>query len=73
MDLAHIIEELRSEKERVEQAIALLDALQGGQSPENGQAPTKHRGRKSMDAEERQEVAARMKKYWENRRNEVED
>jgi hypothetical protein len=29
---------------------------------------SKRRGRKSMTAEERQEVSERMKKYWENRR-----
>ena len=63
MDLSKILSELRSEKTRVEQAIALLEQLQGqqlqgqqlqGQQVEEHGPTAQHRsrpGRKSMGAE----------------------
>jgi hypothetical protein len=77
MDLSKAIMELQSEKARIEQAIALLEGMIHKEQAEKNQqtAPIKRRGRpgrKSMGAEERQQVAARMKTYWENRRNKVE-
>ena len=63
MDLTTTIAELRREKEIVARVIASLEELQSGVTIA---APRK--GRKSMSAEERQEVSARMKRYWQARR-----
>ena len=67
MDLIKTIEELRREKLKLEQVIASLEKLQTTGAvavPEE-----KRRGRRSMSLKERQEVSARMKRYWENRHN----
>lgn len=73
---------LRCEKANVEQAIAQMEKLRAVKS-RRGRPPNverqlrlqqawasrpKRRGRKSMGAEERQEVSTRMKKYWAGRR-----
>jgi hypothetical protein len=68
MDLYKTIQELYAEKEKLEHVIASLEELRqiGGEvsvPPRGG-----HRGRKSMDARERQQVSARMKRYWASRR-----
>lgn len=60
MDLVPIIKELRSEKRRLESAIASLESMQNG---------SHHRGRKFMGADERQEVSERMTRYWAKRRS----
>jgi len=69
MDLYKAIQELYTEKEKLERVIASLeelrDAADGGSSVLPG---VKRRGRKSMDAKERLEVSARMKQYWASRR-----
>ena len=69
MDLYKAIQELYAEKEKLERVIASLEELQrtAGSLP---LPPTggKRRGRKSMNAKERQEVSERMKRYWANRR-----
>jgi hypothetical protein len=70
MDLYKAIQDLYAEKEKLERVIASLEELQlaaGGAIPPK-QKSGKPRGRKSMSAEERQEVSARMKKYWASRR-----
>ena len=68
MDLYKALQDLYAEKEKLERAIASLEELQrvGGMTnlPQLG----KRRGRKSMNAEERQEVSKRMRKYWASRR-----
>ena len=69
MDLYKTIQDLYAEKERLERVIATLEELQASAGilpalPRSG----KRRGRKSMNAKERQEVSERMKKYWANRR-----
>jgi hypothetical protein len=69
MDLTEIIRNLYSEKTKVENSIAALEALDpthkaGARSPSR-------RGRKSMGDEERQQVSERMKKYWASRREMV--
>ena len=66
MDLYKAIQDLYAEKEKLERVIASLEELQraaGGSVPP---APSsgRRRGRKSMNPDERQEVSARMKKYW---------
>jgi hypothetical protein len=69
MDLYKAIQELYAEKEKLERVIASLEELQrtAGAVPALPKA-TKRRGRKSMSSKERQEVSARMKRYWESRR-----
>ena len=73
MDLYKAIQDLYAEKEKLERVIASLEELQQAA----GSVPAlsgigKRRGRKSMDAKERQEVSERMKKYWANRRKRKE-
>ena len=74
MDLYQALQDLYAEKEKLERAIASLEALRraGGEGTPLPN-PGKRRGRKSMDPEERAEVSARMKKYWANRRRQKPD
>lgn len=65
MNLTEIIRTLHVEKAKVEDSIAALEALKASQA---GGAPARRRGRKSMGADERREVSARMKRYWASRR-----
>jgi hypothetical protein len=70
MDLYKAIQDLYAEKEKLERVIASLEELQrsaGAAVPLP--KPVQRRGRKSMNAEERQEVSERMRKYWAGRRN----
>jgi hypothetical protein len=62
MDLTATIDELRREKEKLEQVIVLLEELQAAKKIPAPQQ--KRRGRKSMSAQQRREVSERMKKYW---------
>jgi hypothetical protein len=68
MDLYKAIQDLYAEKEKLERVIASLEELQRSSGPLPDLPKPKRRGRKSMSAEERQEVSERMKKYWETRR-----
>ena len=64
MDLSTIIQDLYGEKEKLERAIASLEAIQRtAESRPTISAPGKRRGRKSMGAEERLEVSERIKNY----------
>ena len=65
MDLSEAIQKLYIEKESLLRAIAALESLQQNSSAEGGRS---RRGRKSMNAAEREEVSLRMKKYWASRR-----
>jgi hypothetical protein len=66
MDLIKTIEELRREKGKLERVIASLEELKTFDAAAD--APVRsRRGRKSMSPKERQEVSARMKRYWANR------
>ncbi len=69
MDLYKAIQDLYAEKEKLERVIASLEELQrtAGSLPVPPPGG-KRRGRKSMNAKERQEVSERMKRYWANRR-----
>ncbi|HZO51118.1 MAG TPA: hypothetical protein VFB63_00305 [Bryobacteraceae bacterium] len=68
MDLDKIIRDLRTEKERLDRAIASLEDLTkaGAVTPI---VVTKRRGRKTMGEDERKEVSARMREYWRKRKN----
>ena len=74
MDLQDTIRQLEMEKERIEAALAGLKQLQNGNGDLNGVMANhgsrkSSRGRKSMGAQEREEVSLRMKKYWAGRRS----
>jgi hypothetical protein len=73
MDLYKAIQDLYAEKEKLERVIASLEELQrtSGDLPDVPK-PGKRRGRKSMNAQERQEVSDRMKRYWDSRRRRAE-
>lgn len=64
MDLTDQLQQLRERRDRYERAIAVLEDLQ------NSLQPTR-RGRKYMPSDERRQVSARMKNYWEGRRREL--
>jgi hypothetical protein len=65
MDLLKTIAELHEEKNKLDRVIA---ALEGFDSHQSGQPTARRRGRKSMDAKERLEVSARLKRYWAQKR-----
>jgi hypothetical protein len=67
VDLESILRDLRSQRDTLAAAIAKLESLS---TPEGLIAPftRSRRGRKSMGAEERREVSARIKRYWAKRR-----
>ena len=70
MDLYESIQALYAEEEKLKRVIASLEDLQraaGGEIPPMPKS-AERRGRKSMGADERQEVSARIKKYWAGRR-----
>ena len=70
MNLYKAIQDLYTQKERLERVIAALEELQRSGAPGATMAPSafKRRGRKSMSFAERTEVSKRMKRYWESRR-----
>ena len=53
----------------LESIIASLEQLEKSAAVLKKERVKKRRGRKFMDAKDRQEVSARMKKYWAARRN----
>jgi hypothetical protein len=67
LDLSKTIDALRAEVLRVNAAIAALQAVEN----ERVEIPNvrNRRGRKSMSAEERHQVSARMRAYWNGRKN----
>jgi len=75
MDIYKALQDLYAEKAKLERAIASLEELQRlGAGSVPGLPPAgKRRGRKSMNAEEREEVSRRMRKYWANRRKQKPD
>ncbi len=69
MDYHKIIRELYADRHRLDRVIAELEQLHNAQhGAEAVPAPRSRRGRKSMGAQERQQVSQRMKAYWANRR-----
>jgi len=63
MDLRMTLRELHVEHDCLNRLIAMLEGLVRRDEP-NAQQPRSRRGRKSMGKEEREQVSARMKKYW---------
>jgi len=74
MDFHKALQDLYAEKEKLERAIASLEALQrvGNEFPPIPKIGNR-RGRKSMNPAERAEVSERMKKYWAGRRKQKQD
>ena len=70
MDLKEVIEHLYAERERLERVIAALEELHRKGGVPSAKKASGRRGRKSMEARERQEVSERMKRYWASRRKE---
>jgi hypothetical protein len=72
MDIYKAIRELHAEKLRLDGVIASLEEWQ--KRGDSSAAPTvgRRRGRKSMKAEEREQVSIRMKRYWVHRRSKLE-
>jgi hypothetical protein len=70
MDLYKAIQDLYTEKEKLERVIASLEELQrSAVAVPLLPKPVQRRGRKSMNSQERREVSERMRKYWAGRRN----
>jgi hypothetical protein len=72
MDLYQIIDELLRERNRVQSIIESLEAMDSTGSV-SVRSTGKRRGRKSMDHAAREEVSARMKRYWAKRNAEREE
>lgn len=67
MDLQKAIQELYSERDRINGVIQSLEQI----ASTNGTVVARRRrGRRSMGAEERQVVSERMRSYWAQRRTE---
>lgn len=67
MDLDKVIDKLYKERLKLDRVIAAMEELRKPGAQHAG-APKKRRGRKSLDEKGREEVSARMKKYWASRR-----
>ena len=63
VDYSAIIRELCYRRDQLSRVISQLESFEAGSS-----VGKSRRGRKSMGAEERKKVSARMKKYWASRR-----
>ena len=72
IDIYKAIRELHAEKIRLDQVIAALEELQNRGNSPTGPAVGRRRGRKSMKADEREQVSVRMKQYWARRRSKRE-
>jgi hypothetical protein len=69
MDLYKAIRELHEERKRLDQVITSLEEFQKRADEQLAEfGVKKRRGRKSMDAEAREEVSQRMKEYWAARK-----
>lgn len=67
MDLAETIRQLMLQRERIVDAIAVLEKLQNDAGGDPG-VVVQRRGRKSMPQEERRNVCKQTKRYWADRR-----
>jgi hypothetical protein len=74
LDLFGTIQELHAERKKIVELIRAMEELQQSSSFLSTREKTaRRRGRKSMDAAERQRVSERMKKYWASRRSAQEE
>jgi hypothetical protein len=65
MDFWKALEELHTERRRLNHAIAVLEEMQRS----GGLLTAGRRGRKTMPPEERRVVAERMRAYWARRKD----
>ena len=72
MDIRKMIQELHAEREALDRAISSLEELQKSDDGVPLHLSRSRRGRKFMGPKEREEVSARMKKYWAERRGNVQ-
>ena len=72
MDLYRIIRELVLERDRLQRIIDSLEEMKPDGKPARPEGGSKRRGRKFMDPAAREEVSARMKRYWAQRKAERE-
>ena len=63
MNVENLLSQLRSELNRIEQAIAALEALAGGGRPQRGRPP-KAKGARHMSAAARKRISEAMKQRW---------
>jgi len=68
MELSAIIQRLYQEGAKLDRLIAAVEELQLQRAAAMIPKVKKRRGRKSMNAEQRREVAERMRRYWAGRR-----
>jgi|SRR5215469_5017927 len=68
LDLAELIADLRLQKRNVELAIGALEQLARRNAGPQLACCGSRRGRVFMDAQERQKVSERMRRYWASRR-----
>jgi hypothetical protein len=66
MDMLAILQELRSQREKLVKTIAAMESLRQSDGTPSSSVPAKRRGRKFMGEEERERVSKRMHKYWES-------
>ena len=71
IDIESLIHQFRAEITKLEEIIKVLEKYQSTSETPNGLRIRDKRGRKSMSPKERALVSARMKHYWEKRRNVV--
>lgn len=69
MEIQKAIEYLNQRRALVDETITCLERLSETAVPPLHIVPAKRRGRKFMDAEDRQKVSERMKEYWALRRS----
>jgi hypothetical protein len=74
MNIDEIVQQLRSERDRIDQAIVALEGSKSGLSRmtrSNNSKPqhtAKRRGRPAMSAAERKKLSVQMKKRWAERK-----
>lgn len=70
MDTRKILSELRAERDRIDKAIAALEALDTIAAPaaRTSKPGPKPRGRRQMSAEGRRRISEMMKKRWAERK-----
>lgn len=68
MDVEKILNEMYEDRDKLQRIIDSLEELASTHRQVQQQRVEKRPGRKSMNAAERQEVSARMKRYWQGRK-----
>ncbi len=68
MEIQKVIEYLNQQRSMIDETIVCLERLSEGAVISAVHTPIKRRGRKFMDANDRQKVSERMKEYWATRR-----